>query len=55
MGKESACKEGDTGDMGSSPGLGRGKHSNPLQISCLENPMDREEPGGLQSQRIRHD
>ena len=28
-----------------SPGEG---HGNPLQYSCLENPMDRE-PGGLQS------
>ena len=33
------------------PGSGRspgGGHSNPLQYSCLENPME-EEPGGLQS------
>ena len=33
------------------PGLGRspgGGHGNPLQYSCLENPMA-EEPGGLQS------
>ena len=33
------------GDMGSIPGLGRspgGGNSNPLQYSCLENPMDRE-------------
>ena len=31
-------------DSGSTPGLGRspgGGHSNPLQYSCLENPMDR--------------
>ena len=30
----------------------------PLQYSCLENPMDRENPGRLQSmgsQRVRHD
>ena len=30
--------------MGSIPGLGRslgGGHGNPLQYSCLENPMDR--------------
>ena len=35
---------GDTGDATSSPGLGRspgGGNSNPLQYSCLENPMDR--------------
>ena len=34
----------DTGDAGSISGLGRspgGGHSNPLQYSCLENPMDR--------------
>ena len=40
-GKESACKAGDTGsfpEWGRSPG---GGHSNPLQHSCLENPMDR--------------
>ena len=31
-------------DTGSIPGLGRslgGRHGNPLQYSCLENPMDR--------------
>ena len=35
---------GDTTDMGSVPGLGRpsgGGNGNPLQYSCLENPMDR--------------
>ena len=40
-GKESACH---TGDVGSIPGSGRspgGGHNNPLQYSCLENPMDR--------------
>ena len=34
----------DVRDAGSNPGLGRspgGGHSNPLQYSCLENPMDR--------------
>ena len=34
--KESACNAGDTGDMGSSPGLGRspgGGQGNPLQYS----------------------
>ena len=42
-GKEFTCNAGDTGDMGSifesrrSPG---GENSNPLQYSCLENPMD---------------
>jgi len=39
--KESAC---DTGDWGSIPESGRspgGGNGNPLQYSCLENPMDR--------------
>ena len=41
-GKASACNAGDPGSIpGSrrSPGEGNG---NPLQYSCLENPMDRE-------------
>ena len=41
-GKESIS---NAGDLGSIPGLGRslgGGHGNPLQDSCLENPMDRE-------------
>ena len=36
---------GDIRDMGSIPGLGRspgGGKGNPLQYSCLGNPMDRE-------------
>ena len=40
-GKESACNAGDPGSVpgsGRSPGEGNG---NPLQYSCLENPMDR--------------
>ena len=39
-GKESACNAGDKGSIpgsGRSPGEGNG---NPLQYSCLENPMD---------------
>ena len=39
--KESAC---NVGGLGSISGLGRspgGRHSNPVQNSCLENPMDR--------------
>ena len=41
VGKESACNAGDPGlipGSGSSPGEG---NSNPLQCSCLENPIDR--------------
>ena len=40
-GKESTCNAGDTGlipGSGRSPGRG---HGNPVQYSCLENPMDR--------------
>ena len=56
-GKESAC---NTGDLGSIPGLGRAPgegNGNPLQCSCLENPMDR---GAWQATvygvtRARHD
>ena len=43
-GKESTCNAGDTGDASSMSGLGRcpsGGNGNPLQYSCLENPMDR--------------
>ena len=43
-GKESAWNARDTGGTGLIPGSGRslgGGHGNPLQYSCLENPMDR--------------
>ena len=59
-GKESACSAGDTGDVGLIPGLGRspgGEHSNPLQYSCLENPMNRGNWQAILSmglQRVRH-
>ena len=56
-GKESA---GQAGDMGSIPGSARSPgvgNGNPLQYSCLENPMNR---GAWQAtvhglQRVRHD
>ena len=41
--KEFTCNPEATRDTGSVPGLGRslgGGHDNPLQYSCLENPMD---------------
>ena len=41
VGKEFACNAGDAGSI---PGLRRSpgdRKSNPLQYSCLENPMDR--------------
>ena len=43
-GKECACSAGVTRDTGSIPGSGRspgGGHDNPLQYSCLENPLAR--------------
>ena len=56
--KESTC---NTGDLGSIPWSGRFPEEGngyPLQYSCLEKSIDREEPGRLQSmgsQRVRHD
>ena len=61
--KESTCNAGDAGDMGLIPGSGRspgGGHGNPLQYSCLENPLDRESLagynpwGGKQSDTTKH-
>ena len=52
---------GDIWDAGLIPGLGRSSgegHGNPLQYSCLENPMDRGVWWAIQSmglQRVRHD
>ena len=51
---------GDSGDLGSIPRLGKSPeevHGNPLQYSCLENPMNR---GAWQAtvqvlQRVRHE
>ena len=43
--KESACNAGDVRDTNSIPGSGRSpgeiKNGNPLQYSCLGNPMDK--------------
>ena len=42
--KNLPANAGDTRDTGLIPGFGRspgGGHGNPLQYSCLENPMDR--------------
>ena len=49
--KNPPATAGDIRDAGLIPGSGRspgGGHGNPLQYSCLENPMDRE-PGELWS------
>ena len=42
--KNPPANAGDVRDTGSIPGSGRfpvGGHGNPLQYSCLENPLDR--------------
>ena len=42
--KNPPASVGDAGDLGSVSGLGRSsgeENGNPLQLSCLENPMDR--------------
>ena len=42
--KNPTANAGDIGDLGPIPGLGRSPgedNGNPLQYSCLENPMDR--------------
>ena len=42
--KNALANAGDIRDMGSIPGSGRspgGGNSNPVEYSCLENPMDR--------------
>ena len=42
--KNQPANAGDTRDVGSIPGSGKspgGGNDNPLQYSCLENPMDR--------------
>ena len=44
MVKNLPASVGDIRDIGSIPGLRRtpgGEHRNPLQYSCLENPMER--------------
>ena len=43
--KNSPANAGDTRDVGSIPGSGRSPregNGNPLQYSCVENPVDRE-------------
>jgi len=56
--KNPPVSAGHIRDIGSMHGSGRspgGGHGNPLQYSCLENPVDR---GGLQPielHRVRHD
>ena len=43
VGKESSYNAGDAGSTGLIPGSGRSPgrgHGNPVQYSCLDNPMD---------------
>ena len=60
MVKNLPANAGDSRDAGSVPGLGRSPavgNGNPLQYSCLDNPVDREH-GRLQSReshRVGHD
>ena len=59
-GKESAFHAGDTGNEDSIPELVRclgGENGNPLQYSCLKNPMDRGPWQGTvkEVQRVRLD
>ena len=45
MVKNLSANAGDVRDVGSKSGLGRSPgegHGNPLQYSCMENPMDKE-------------
>ena len=39
--KQSACNAGDLGSIPASGRSPRGGNGNPLQYSCLDNPMDR--------------
>ena len=60
MTRKSACNAGAAGDLGSILGSGRslgGGHGDPLQHSCLENPMDRGAWWATVhgSQRVRYD
>ena len=59
-GKESTCNARDIGDVDSALGLGRSPgvgNVNPLQHSCLENPMDRGDWWATVrgSQRVRYE
>ena len=58
MVKNPPANAGDVGDTGSIPGSGRSPgdgHGNPLQYSCLENPMDRGVWQVMGPLRVRHD
>ena len=58
--KNPSANAGDIREVGSIPGSGRSPgagHNNPLQYSCLENPMDRGAWRGIvhgDHKRVRH-
>ena len=58
--KNPSANAGDIREVGSIPGSGRSPgagHNNPLQYSCLENPMDRGAWRGTvhgDHKRVRH-
>ena len=54
--KNRPANAGDVGVEGSIPGLGRspgGRHGNPLQCSCLENPHEQRSLVGYSSQGLK--
>ena len=53
-----AARVGDLRALGLIPGSGRspgGGHGNPLQYSCLENPMDRGAQRAIQSMELQRE
>ena len=54
-GKESACNVGDLCSISVSGRFPEEGTGNPLQYSCLENPMDRGAWQTMEWQRVRHD
>ena len=56
--KNPPASAGDLRGVGSIPGSGRSpgvEHGNPLQYSCLKNPMDRGAWRSMGSHRVRYD
>ena len=54
--KNPPANAGDVRVEGSMPGSRRspgGRHGNPLQYSCLENPYEQGRPGGCSSQGLK--